>query len=211
MKKFVGIIFAALLMPFSALAADYEAGKHYTVINETITAKPEVREYFSFYCPACLAYEPVMHKIEASLPNGTPFVKNHVDFMRAASPEVQFGLTKTIVAAEEFPQKDLIIAAIFNAIQKERKPLATLPELVELVAKTGADAAKFEKLMNSFGVNSKAKQMKKSQDLMTKKRVLTGVPTIIVNGKYRVNAKELSRADIVNDYVNIVNYLLTLK
>ena len=211
MKKFVGIIFAALLMPFSALAADYEAGKHYTVINETITAKPEVREYFSFYCPHCLTYEPVMHTIEKSLPKGTPFVKNHVDFLRAASPEVQFGLTKTLVAAEQMPQKDLIIAAVFNAIQKERKPLATMPELVKVVESTGADGATFEKLMNSFGVNSKAKQMKKSQDLMTKKRALTGVPTIIVNGKYRVNARELNRTDVVNDYVNIVNYLLTLK
>ena len=205
------MIAMALMLPLTANAADYVEGKHYTVVNDTVTAKPEVREYFSFYCPHCLKFEPFMKDLAKSLPAGTTFEKNHVDFLRAASPEVQFGLTKAIVAAEQLPQKEAIIAAIFDAIQVQRKPLASTADLSALVASVGGDAAKFEKLMSSFGVNSKAKQMKKFQDEMTRKGAITGVPTIIVNGKYKAETRNLNRADFLGDYKKLVHHLLTLK
>jgi thiol:disulfide interchange protein DsbA len=37
------------------------------------------------------------------------------------------------------------------------------------------------------------------------------VPTIIVNGKYKVESQGLNRSDFLNDYKNVVMYLLTLK
>ena len=75
----------------------------------------------------------------------------------------------------------------------------------------GADGEKFDKLMKSFGVASKAKNMKKQQDYFVKKGALTGVPTVIVNGKYRVDTKGLDRSNFEQDYINLVNHLLTLK
>ncbi len=201
----------ALMLPLAATAADYKAGTHYKVVNESITAKAEVREYFSFYCPHCLKFEPFMKDLAAALPADTTFEKNHVDFLRAASPQVQFEITKALVVAMQLPQKEQLISSIFDAIQVQRNPLASMAELRKVFEKNGVDGDQFEKHMKSFGVNSKAKQMKKFQDDMTAKGAITGVPTIIVNGKYKVNADKLSRSDFLNDYKNIVLYLLTLK
>jgi thiol:disulfide interchange protein DsbA len=64
--------------------------------------------------------------------------------------------------------------------------------------------------MKSFTVNAQAKSMKKNQDTMSAKRVLTGVPTIIVNGKYKIDATKLDRNNIEQDYQNLVKYLLEL-
>ncbi|MDN3652443.1 thiol:disulfide interchange protein DsbA/DsbL [Thalassotalea ponticola] len=211
MKKLFSLLLVAIIMPLSACAKDYEEGKQYTVISDSVTTKPEVREFFSFYCPHCLSFEPFMKDLAKSLPEGVAFVKNHVDFLRAASPQVQFEITKAMIVAQQLPQEEVLIAALFDAIQKQRLPLASQAELRELFVKNGVDGEQFDKLINSFGVNSKAKQMKKLQDEYSKKRVLTGVPTIIVNGKYRVNASELDRSDFLNDYKNLVLHLLTLK
>jgi thiol:disulfide interchange protein DsbA len=53
--------------------------------------------------------------------------------------------------------------------------------------------------------------MKKQQDYFAKKGALTGVPAVIVNGKYRVDAQGLDRNNFEQDYINLVNHLLTLK
>ncbi|WP_371375676.1 thiol:disulfide interchange protein DsbA/DsbL [Thalassotalea aquiviva] len=211
MKKLFSLILLAFMLPLTAQAADYVEGKQYTIVNDKASAKPEVREYFSFYCPHCLRFEPFMKDLAKSLPEGATFEKNHVDFLRVASPDVQFGITKAMIVAESLPQKDKLIAALFDAIQVQRKPLASTEELRALFEANGVDGDKFEKMMKSFGVNSKAKKMKKLQDELTRKKALTGVPTIVVNGKYRVNTQELDRDNFLNDYKNVVHYLLTLK
>ena len=150
MKKFITMIVMALVLPLSAFAAEYKEGKHYTIVADEASAKPEVREYFSFYCPHCLRFEPFMKDLAKSLPDGVSFEKNHVDFLRAASPEVQFNITKALVVAEQLPQKEAIIAAMFNAIQVQRKPLASTAELRELFESVGADGEKFEKFADKF-------------------------------------------------------------
>jgi thiol:disulfide interchange protein DsbA len=45
---------------------------------------------------------------------------------------------------------------------------------------------------------------------MTAKRVLTGVPAVFVNGKYKIDATKLDRNNFEKDYQNLVNYLLEL-
>jgi len=52
--------------------------------------------------------------------------------------------------------------------------------------------------------------MKKNQEDLTKKRALSGVPALFVNGKYRINNDKLDRNNFEQDYNNLVKYLLTL-
>jgi thiol:disulfide interchange protein DsbA len=209
-------LFMVLLMPFFALsitacAEKYTEGKQYTEVNDTISAKAEVREYFSFYCPHCLRFEPFMEKVKKNLPEGVKFERNHVDFLRAASPKIQAMLTKSVVVAEQLGMDDKLVGAVFNYIQIQRAVITSEKDLRNIFVLNGADGEQFDKLMKSFSVNSKAKAMKKSQDTMSKKRALTGVPTIIVNGKYRVNSSELDKDNFEQDYQDLITYLLTLK
>ncbi len=215
MKK-VQQLFMALLMPLlafsiSACAEKYTEGKQYTKVNETISSKAEVREYFSFYCPHCFRFEPFMESVKKKLPDNVKFERNHVDFLRAASPKIQGMLGKAVVVAEQLGMDKKLINAVFKYIHVQRAVITSEKDIRNIFVLNGADGEKFDKLMKSFSVNSRAKSMKKHQDTMTKKGALKSVPTIIVNGKYRINVRELDKNNFEQDYQNLIDHLLTLK
>ncbi|MEW6993480.1 thiol:disulfide interchange protein DsbA/DsbL [Colwelliaceae bacterium MEBiC 14330] len=209
------ILKSLLLMPLLALsvgasAAQYTEGKQYTKVNETVTNKKEVREYFSVYCPHCMTFEPFMQSLKKTLPEDVTFERNHVDFLRAASPKVQQMITKAIVVAEQLDNTDKLVGAIFNYVQVQRAVITSEKDLRNIFVLNGTDGEKFDKLMKSFSVNSKAKLLKKKQDTMSAKGAIKGVPAVVVNGKYRINTAELDRKNFEQDYKNLVNYLLEL-
>ena len=216
MKKILSFI-VMLCLPLMACSTEYKEGEQYTVVNEKITSKPEVREYFSFYCPHCFKFEPIMSDVKKSLPDNTKFEMNHVDFLRAASPKVQGLLSKAIVVAKQMKMEKKLVTAIFNYIQVQRAIITSEKDIRNVFVLNGADGDKFDKLMASFSVNSKAKLMKKNQNYFSKKKgpdgkpYLNSVPTVIVNGKYKINPAGLDKDNFIADYNKIVSYLLTLK
>ncbi len=199
-----------LALSVNAAATQYTEGEQYTKVNETVTKKKEVREYFSVYCGHCFKFEPIMHGLKKSLPKDATFERNHVDFLRGASPKIQQMITKSIVVAEQLENSDKLVGAVFNYIHVQKAVITSEKDLRNIFVLNGADGDKFDKLMKSFSVNSKAKSLKKYQKNMTAKRVLTGVPTIIVNGKYKVDATKLDKNNFEQDYQNLVKYLLEL-
>ena len=199
-----------LALSVNAAATQYTEGEQYTKVNETVTKKKEVREYFSVYCGHCFKFEPIMHGLKKSLPKDATFERNHVDFLRGASPKIQQMITKSIVVAEQLENSDKLVGAVFNYIHVQKAVITSEKDLRNIFVLNGADGDKFDKLMKSFSVNSKAKLLKKYQKNMTAKRVLTGVPTIIVNGKYKVDATKLDKNNFEQDYQNLVKYLLEL-
>lgn len=212
MKKLVSflIIMFIPLMASVASAADFVEGKQYTKVSEKASTKPELREYFSFYCPHCLKFEPFFAKIKKQLPEGVAFERNHVDFLRAASPKVQAMLSKAVVVAQQLKQEDKLVGAIFNYVQIQRATITSEKDLRNIFVLQGVDGKDFDKIMSSFSVNSKAKLMKKNQDYFSGKGALTGVPTIIVNGMYRINNQELDKDNFEEDYQKLTKYLLAL-
>ena len=208
--------FMVLLMPLlafsiSACAEKYTEGKQYTKVNETLSGQAEVREYFSTYCGHCFKFEPLMHNIKKQLPTNVKFERNHVDFLRGASPKIQQMISKAVVVAEQLENEDKLIGAIFNYIHIQRAVITSEKDIRNIFVLNGADGDKFDKLMKSFSVNSQAKSMKKHQDNMSQKGALKAVPTVIVNGKYRVNVAELDKNNFEEDYQNLISHLLTLK
>jgi thiol:disulfide interchange protein DsbA len=210
MKKLVSL-FVMLLLPLMASATNYQEGKHYTVVSEQATKKPEVREFFSFYCPHCFKFEPFMSSVKKKLPEGVKFEFNHVDFLRGASPVMQGMLSKAVVVAEQMGMESKLMRALFNYIHVQRAIFTSEKDIRNIFVLNGADGDKFDKLMKSFGVNSKVKQMKKKQDYYSKSGGLTGVPAVIVNGRYKIENKALNKENFDEDYNNLVRYLLTLK
>ncbi|UYM18081.1 hypothetical protein [Endozoicomonas euniceicola] len=56
MRKVLSAFFLMLAMPLSVMAATFSEGTHYNVLSGLQKSeKPEVREVFSVYCPACLS------------------------------------------------------------------------------------------------------------------------------------------------------------
>jgi len=210
MLKKIASLLLILTVPFFSMAANYQAGKQYTQVNEQRSLTPEVREYFSFYCPHCFRFETLAAKLRTELPESLPFVRNHVDFLPEATPEMQDLLSKALIVAEQLGVEQKIATAIFNYIHVQRATFSSIKDIRNIFVLHGVDGDKFDKLMNSFTVSSMAKRMKKNQDYFTNKGALTGVPTIIVNNKYRLNFATLDKADPGEDLKNLILYVSKL-
>jgi thiol:disulfide interchange protein DsbA len=193
-----------------AQASKFEEGKHYTVISEQGTNKPELREYFSYYCPTCRAYEPYLNEFEKVLPNGVKLEKTHVDFMGHTSAEIQFMLSKALIIAEKTAIAKNFSSAVFKYLQTDRATVSSEKDVRDIFVLSGGDGAKFDKGMKSFSIVSKAKRNKKIQDKLSKARQLTAVPTMVVNGKYLINSKSLGNDNFFAEYTALVAYLFTL-
>ncbi|RVU40005.1 thiol:disulfide interchange protein DsbA/DsbL [Rheinheimera riviphila] len=208
MKKLMFMVAALFMAPTLVAQTTYEEGEHYEVISEQRSAKPEVKEFFSYYCPACNAIDPVVQTVMKSLPEGTTFKKYHVDFMGAASPEIQKTLTTAMVLAKTQGKGDEVNKAFFNHIHKDRKAFANDAEIRDVVVAAGVDAAAYDKHLNNFMVKTQVNLIQKEQATFTKSRVLNSVPTFIVNGRFKINVAKLDRNNQEQDFKNLVNFLL---
>ena len=209
MIKLVKAGLLAVLLPFAAtsLAAAYEEGVHYEVVSERATKKPEIKEFFSFYCPACNNMEALITEFKPSLDKDIKFKKSHVDFIGVRDPETQKMMTQALATAEVLPQKDKIVSAIFNHIHTQRAQFNELADVKDVFVAQGVDGDKFDKLFKSFSVRTLGSKMKRDQDYFKDKGALTGVPTFIVNGKYKLNLGKESGVYKPEDISKLVNYL----
>ncbi|MEW6990581.1 thiol:disulfide interchange protein DsbA/DsbL [Colwelliaceae bacterium 6441] len=217
MKKILSFLVIAFL-PVVAMASDYQEGKHYVKVQELAVKSPEVREYFSFYCGHCFKFEIMAKSIANNLPEGTSFVKNHVDFLPGASRKMQSLLSRALITAQEMEMAESQIAAIFNYIHVHRAVFTSQKDVRNVFVLNGADGDKFDQLINSDTVNKQVEVMKSNQDILAKSGDLKSVPTVIVNGKYRVigpthdhsHKQGSNEENTKQEYNNLVKYLLTL-
>jgi thiol:disulfide interchange protein DsbA len=90
---------------------------------------------------------------------------------------------------------------LFNAIQKHGKRFNSKDSFVDWVASFGVEKDKVEKTFDSFSVKIKSNKAR----LNTMKYKTTGVPVIIVNGKYWTDA---THAGSHTEMLNVVDYLI---
>lgn len=65
MKKLFAL-FSMLMLSLSAQAAQFNEGEHYKVLDLEASNKPVVTEFFSFYCPHCNSFEPIIQQLKSS-------------------------------------------------------------------------------------------------------------------------------------------------
>ena len=187
------VLVSASLFGMTAQAADVplEAGKTYVELaNPVPVAEPgkiEVVELFWYGCPHCYAFEPTINPWAAKLPAmfGGPW-----------DAHGQLFLTLDAMGVE-----NKVHAAIFNAIQKEGKRLTDKNDMADFVATQGVDKEKFLQTFDSFAIKG---QIVKAKEL-AKKYEVSGVPTLIVNGKYRF---DLGTAGGPEQALNVADQLI---
>lgn len=211
-SKTILLIFTIILLSLTSQtqAKSYKEGEHYTVIDGQATAKPELTEYFSYYCPTCRAYEPYLSSFKQVMPPKATFKKIHVDFMGHTSEKVQFMLSKALIIAEKLNIDKAFSDTVFQHIQTDRATVSDQADIRQLFIKSGGDGKKFDQGMKSFSIQREAKQKKKIQDKLSKDRQLTSVPTMVVNGKYLINSRSLDSKNFFADYNALVAHLFTL-
>ena len=172
----------ASLFGMTAQAADVplEAGKTYVELANPVPVsepgKIEVVELFWYGCPHCYSFEPTINPWVEKLPSDVNFKRIPALFGGPWDAHGQLFITLDTMGVEH-----KVHNAVFNAIQKEGKRLTKPEDMADFVATQGVDKAKFLETFNSFAVKGKMAQYK---DLAQKYGV-QGVPTMIVNGKYR--------------------------
>lgn len=188
-RSFVGAIFAlGAALTVALPAAAQTAGKDYTPISPAQATedagKIEVLEFFSYGCPHCSDFNPLLTAWIARQPADVVVRKVPVSFGRAAWANIaKLYYTLEITGDQHRLEND-----IFKAIHQERTNLFDEKALTEWVVKKGVDQKKFSETFNSFGVMSKVKRA----DQIAQAYKIQGVPALAIEGKYLVGGKDFN-------------------
>ncbi len=174
--------------------------------------KVEVTEVFSYACPACNLFVPTMHKLKKSLPPNAVF-----DFLPASfNPSEDWPMFQlAYCTAQVLGVADQAHDAMFDAVWKTNELAIMDPsgQSIKSQLPTIADAAgfynrhagvpvdKFLATAKSFAVDVKVRS---AEDLIKGYKV-DRTPTIIVNGKYRLQVESAGGND---QLVELVNWLV---
>ena len=190
-----------LLLFFScAQAEEYVQGRHYQILdNPTVTRNPskiEVVEVFWFGCNHCYALESYIQPWKKDLPNDVDFWKSHITWNAQAETHARLFYSAKALGIEE-----KAIPAAFTAIWRERRNLLGNSEVEYFFKGFGIEKERYLSVSNSFGVNNAVKQANNRM----RQWAVTGVPTIIVNGKYKVSGtREIGTSKLLE----VVDFLI---
>ena len=211
---------AALLLTLGtpALSASpwTEGVNYFLIVPARPTSLPpgkvEVTEVFSYACPACNLFQPTMHKLKASLPPNAV-----LDFLPASfNPSEDWPMFQlAYFTAQSLGVADQTHDAMFKAVWQSGELAVIDPATQAIKSRLPAieDAARFYKTQAGVPID-KFLAAAKSFSVDVKVRAAEGLvqnyradrtPTIVVNGKYRVNVESAGGPD---QLVELVKWLV---
>lgn len=163
----------------------FQEGRHYELLTAAQPTgfgpdKIEVLELFWYGCPHCYTLEP---HIQAWLKDGIP---DQAEFRRMpASLNRSWQIhARAYFTAEALGVLDEFHPAMFREINVNRNALNTPELLAGFFSRFGVSEDAFNEAFNSFAVQTKLRR----SDSLGKRYRITGVPAIVVNGKYVTGA-----------------------
>jgi len=198
------VLLTALLACFAAAGAvadDYELGVHYDALPIAVeTADPtriEVVEVFSYGCVHCYGFDPAVEAWRARQPADVAFRR-----VPAMFREDWAILARTYYAIEALGVADKVHSSLFEAIHLKGLDYRNPENIARVVEESaGVDPAKFVEVLSSFAVRSKAQQA----DAQGRMYRLTGVPTLIVDGKFRIHGGKIDGSN--SSMLAVVDFL----
>jgi len=192
-------------------------GRNYVVLDpvqhtQVPAGKVEVLEVFSYGCPGCNSFQPVMEKLKRSLPASAQLAFLPASFREAEDwPMFQ----RAYFAAQSLGIAERAHQGMFDAVWKTGELAIADPSTHQLksVQPTLEDAARcygrltgvkpeeFLRAARSFGVDVKIR----AADAQVIAMRVPGTPCLVVNGKYRIELDSLSSADEV---IGLVRFLI---
>jgi len=178
------LFFAQLIFFLATGFAHADDAAPYDTIAPQPTAsgnKIEVIEFFWYGCPHCFALEPHLGKWLAKKPDDVVFRR-----IPAVLGNNWVHYAKVYYAADKLGVVDKLHTPLFSAIHEQRIPLDDGPKLGNFLKSMGIDKDKFFAAYQSEEIGNKIK----NAYVMGQDYGLTGVPTIIINGKYRTSSSQ---------------------
>lgn len=172
---------AAVAMSAPARAQLVEGHDYRLLTPPKPTSSPgkiEVVEFFSYGCPHCAKFNPLVSAWVAKQPKDVAFRRVAVSYGRPA----WMNLSRTYYALDASGDLRKLDAALFRAIHDDHQSLFDEESIADWVGKHGGDATRFANAYVSFGVNNQTVQA----DQMAEDFGVDAVPTLAVNGRYVV-------------------------
>jgi len=189
-RDFSSALFASslggtLLATATAASAQPTQGRDFTLIEPPQApanpAKVEVLEFFSYACPHCSAFEPMVGPWSRSLPADVAFRRIPVSFLFNAE-----NFQRTYFALETVGLVEQMQSKVFAAVHVERQRLDKPEDIAALVTKNGGDGAKFLAAFKSFSVATSVTRAKKMQADYR----IEAVPVLAIGGRYQTSPSQ---------------------
>lgn len=192
-------------------------GRNYVLLKpvqptHVAAGKVEVLEVFSYACPFCNRFQPVIEELERNLPANAQMAFLPASFSAAEDMPM---FQRAFFAAQALGVAARAHQAIFDAVWETgelsildpgtgrlKSSLPTIEDAARCYGRiTGIKAKAFLRAAHSFGVEAKMR----SADRQIIAMKVPGTPCLVVDGKYRV---ELDTMTSTADVIDIVNFLV---
>ena len=182
-KAALFLFVSAVSLASFAMPLAYVEDVHYKKTEQLLATnsqnKIEVVEMFFYGCPHCFNLESTVEEWKKDLPDNVSF-----RYVPAVFKDTWAPLAKAYYAMEKMDLLDRLHSPLFEAIHFEQRRIYTEEAIAGFMAKHGVDRDDFMDAMNSFAVKTAVNKAKK----MTDASGISGVPALIVNGKYMTGA-----------------------
>lgn len=184
----MGVIFSATA--FSAepaapsLIFQYLEGKDYVVLEKPVPTstpgKVEVVEVFSYLCPHCYHFDPILTAWMKQQKPDVALVQIHASW----SPAME-SYQRGFYTLEALKIKEKAHAAVFDAIHKSQKEFKDAQAWADFLAPYGV---KKEAVIATYNSDAITKQAARSSELFRNYQI-SGTPEMVVDGKYRISTR----------------------
>ncbi|XXK27409.1 thiol:disulfide interchange protein DsbA/DsbL [Arenicellales bacterium nBUS_45] len=190
-------IFLAFTLPSAAQEFQEDVNFFPLIVEQPVRTgdRIEVLEIFWYGCPHCYALEPYLKKWLKNKPEFVEFVQLPAVLNRSWAFDARVFYTFVALGL-----MDELHEAYFDAIHKDRRRMKNVEQVASWAQEQGIDPQLILDTFNSFGVDS----MLANATQMSGRYEADGVPTIIIDGKYRTT---VSLAGGHNEIIDLINYL----
>ena len=149
--------------------------------------KIEVAEIFWYGCNHCYDFEAFINRWKEDLPANVRFVRIPAVWNPLVQLHAQLYYTEEVLASSgKIADPEAFRAAVFAEYHRRGNRMASVDAIRDVFAKHGVSAEDFDQTWGSFEVSQKVRV---AQD-PGRRYGVTGVPSMVVNGKYRTGAGE---------------------
>lgn len=158
--------------------------------------KIEVVEVFWYGCPHCYQFEPIINKWLKEKAGYVEFVR-----IPGVLGSQWISHARAYYAAEKLGVLEKIHQSLFNAIHNEKRKILDEKSLKSFFAEHGVAGSDFDKTFQSKEIEDKVRAAFSAG----KNYELTGVPAIVINGKYTTSASMAGNFEKLIDVINTLS------
>lgn len=207
MRYFTALWGALILVGFLMAASkpvgaqEFVAGRHYFELPRPLKVNPEDKRievvmFFWYGCGGCYHLDKSLLEWEKTLPKDVYLIRLPALFNQLWARHGQIFLALQALGVDHSVHQ-----AVFESIQRQRKPLLDDKELNGFLAEQGLDVQEFRRVYDSPEIKA---QMDRIMKLMAAYG-FDSVPVMIVNGKYRFDFSSSGGLAVI---LRVADYLI---